>query len=177
MHNRGTAQEANEHLEKAPGQSSKGDAVTQVTDSKDAGDGTTGKGNQADSETAKSSSGDDKVSADDEDEDGNDKKKKEVPIEDKVDMKKYAVHSDLKDELDKKMEGKPESEIGVINPAKMREMEETGETGGDDKPAGASTIALQRQGRMLTASMPQLPRKVETAQIRRLRKGQPTRRA
>ena len=139
MHNRGTAQEANEHLEKAPGQSSKGDAITQVTDSKDAGDGTTGKGNQADSETAKGSSGDDKVSADDEDEDGKDKKKKEVPIEDKVDMKKYAVHSDLKDELDKKMEGKPESEIGVINPAKMREMEEKGETGGDDKPAGAST--------------------------------------
>lgn len=121
MSNRGTAQEANEHLEKAPAQSSKGDAATQVADSKDAGSGTTGRGNQAG----------DEVPGDDPEDDGKGKGKKkgedDVPAEKKVDMSKYAIHSDLKDELDEKISHMDKKDIGVTNPEKQQEQAERAE--------------------------------------------------
>ena len=121
MSNRGTAQEANEHLEKAPAQSSKGDAATQVADSKDAGSGTTGRGNQAD----------DEVPGEDPEDDGKGKID-DVPAEKKVDMSKYAIHSDLKDELDEKISHMDKKDIGVTNPEKQQEQAERAEAEGAD---------------------------------------------
>lgn len=132
MHDRGTSQEVNQHTQATPAPSTKGDAATQVSDSKDAGSGTTGRGNQADSETVKDPAGADKVPGDDDATDEKDKKKKDdVPAEQKVDMSKYAIHSDLKDELDKEIEKKPEKDWGETNPTKIQEMQDKAQADGD----------------------------------------------
>lgn len=120
MHDRGTAQEVNEVTDKTPAPSTKGDAATQQTDSADGA-----KGVKAD---------------DDDDRDGSgDKKKKdedEVPAEQKVKKGTYVVHSDLKDELDRKMENVPEKDIGVVNEAKLQEQAEKAEAEDSDGKAG-----------------------------------------